>query len=539
MSVFSYEDKKRAIDLYYKYGRRIAPVVNELGFPDRHTLYNWVREYEASGAVPEDGRKSGRYTDEQKRAAVDHYLEHGKCIAFTRRELGYPSRALLSRWIDELAPGERRAAKPAVMFPIELKRDAVTRLVARDGSAKEVAEELGVNRETLYSWKRQLLGKEPTAMPEPEPKRAGAGDAAPAAEGAPGAAPSTSEEIEALERRKADLLRELDELELKRKVMEGAIGLLGKGTGGDPANGLTNREKTILVDSLRAEGHTLTSLLRAVGMKKSSYYYQVGAMKVDRDAEVRKLVVGIFDSNDGTYGRRRIRDEMAADPEVDAVVGERRISRILKEENLVALGYERRKKNRPYDSYEGEISEHPGNKVRQDFRAGLPNFLWLTDVTQFTIPAGKLYLSPVLDCFDGAIVSWTVSRSPNAEMANSMLRSALATATEEERGHLVIHSDCGCHYRWPEWISICDEAGITRSMSRKGRTPDNQRMEAFFGTMKTEMFRKRSWDGVTLDELEERINRYIVRYNTVRRKRSLGGVSPMEFRRNLGLALAA
>jgi len=132
---------------------------------------------------------------------------------------------------------------------------------------------------------------------------------------------------------------------------------------------------------------------------------------------------------------------------------------------------------RRYNSYVGEVTEHPGNKVKQDFAAGLPNFLWLTDVTQFSIPAGKLYLSPVLDCFDGSIVSWTTSTSPNAEMANSMLMAALATTTDEERRHLVIHSDCGCHYRWPGWISICEEAGIVRSMSRKGCSPDNSRME--------------------------------------------------------------
>lgn len=108
--------------------------------------------------------------------------------------------------------------------------------------------------------------------------------------------------------------------------------------------------------------------------------------------------------------------------------------------------------------------------------------------------------------------------------------------TEDERRHLVVHNDAGCHYRWPGWISICDEAGVTRSMSRKGHTPDNQRMEAFFGTMKTEMFRKRDWAGVSLDELEERINRYLVWYNTKRRKRPLGEMSPIQFRRSLNLA---
>ena len=77
-------------------------------------------------------------------------------------------------------------------------------------------------------------------------------------------------------------------------------------------------------------------------------------------------------------------------------------------------------------------------------------------------------------------------------------------------------------------------------MSRKGYTLDNQCIRRLSSELlKTEMFRKRKWDSVTLKELEERINRYIVWYNTKRRKRSLQGVSPMEFRQSLGIALAA
>ena len=53
-----------------------------------------------------------------------------------------------------------------------------------------------------------------------------------------------------------------------------------------------------------------------------------------------------------------------------------------------------------------------------------------------------------------------------------------------ERARPIVRNDCGCHYRWPGWVSICEEAGIIRSMSRKGSSPDNSRMEGFFGTMK-------------------------------------------------------
>ena len=255
---------------------------------------------------------------------------------------------------------------------------------------------------------------------------------------------ATQADMDALEARKRELVEELRRLELRRNVMEGALELLGKGAGADPANELTNREKTLLVEPLRPK-RGLPELLRALGMARSSHQYQLKAMRSpDRDAEAREMVCAVFDANDGTYGRRRIHDELKAQGHV---VGERRIRRIMAEERLEARG--KAKPKRGHGSYEGEVSEHPGNKVRQDFEAGLPSFLWPADVTQLSIPAGKPCLSPVLDCFDGTIASRTTSTPPDAEMASSMPGAALDTTTDRERRHLAIHSDCGCHYRWP------------------------------------------------------------------------------------------
>ena len=489
--MYTLEQRTRAVELYIKHGLKATTTIGELSYPSRVQLAAWHREWlETGGSLHERSRASEAYSAEQKRAAVDHYLEHGRCNAYTRRELGYPkSYQKLADWIEELAPGERRTTEPRT-FTLEQKQRAVTALVGRAGSAREIADEAGSSRCTLYRWKRELLGEGPdmTEAKHDAPAQ-GAGD------GDGKVVRATQADIDALEARKRELVEELRRLELRRDVMEGALELLGKGAGADPANELTNREKTLLVESLRPKWG-LSELLRALGMARSSHQYQLKAQ--------------------------------------GHVVGERRIRRIMAEERLEARG--KAKPKRGHGSYEGEVSEHPGNKVGQDFEAGLPNFLWLTDVTQLSIPAGKLYLSPVLDCFDGAIVSWTTSTSPNAEMANSMLRAALDTTTDHERRHLVIHSDCGCHYRWPEWIGICEEAGVARSMSRKGCSPDNSRMEGFFGTMKTEMFHGRDWAGVTLDELGKRIDAYIERHNTTRIKRSLGSMSPLQYRRSLGLA---
>ena len=151
----------------------------------------------------------------------------------------------------------------------------------------------------------------------------------------------------------------------------------------------------------------------------------------------------------------------------------------------------------------------------------------------FRSPAGKVYLSPIIDCFDGKVVAHAMSTSPNAALVNGMLDEA---AEELELGDRPIgHSDRGCHYRWPGWIERCERYGIVRSMSAKGCSPDNSAMEGFFGRMKVEFFYGRSWRGWTIERFMEAIDEYIEWYNEKRVKLSLGGMSPMQYRKSLGL----
>lgn len=82
----------------------------------------------------------------------------------------------------------------------------------------------------------------------------------------------------------------------------------------------------------------------------------------------------------------------------------------MKEEQIPVF-YARRK--RVYSSYEGELTPAPADLVERKFHAAAPNQLWLTDVTEFAAPDAKVYLSPVLDCFDGKVIAWRTSRSPN------------------------------------------------------------------------------------------------------------------------------
>ena len=175
--------------------------------------------------------------------------------------------------------------------------------------------------------------------------------------------------------------------------------------------------------------------------------------------------------------------------------------------------------------------------MNRNFHADEPNRLWLTDITEFRLPGGeKVYLSPVIDCFDGMPVAWSIGLHPDKRLANSSLLKACAARPAGAR--TTIHSDRGGHYRWPAWIGICEENGLVRSMSAKGCSPDNSACEGFFGRLKNEFFRYRDWEGVTAEEFMGRLEAYLVYYRDGRIKKSLEWLSPMEYRRKLGYAWA-
>lgn len=78
--MYSYKERKTAVKLYIKYGRRAARVIKELRYPNRLTLRLWFYEFQREGIIRENHKKTGfsPYSEEQQKEAVKHYLQHGK-----------------------------------------------------------------------------------------------------------------------------------------------------------------------------------------------------------------------------------------------------------------------------------------------------------------------------------------------------------------------------------------------------------------------------------------------------------------------------
>lgn len=183
----------------------------------------------------------------------------------------------------------------------------------------------------------------------------------------------------------------------------------------------------MLVDALK-QTYALPELLAALGLARSSYFYHRARLRVtDKYASARCSIANIFEFNHRCYGYRRIRAALARQ---QIFLSERVVRRLMKQEGLTLASTRRRR----YGSYLGEISPAPDNLINRDFRAAAPNEKWLTDITEFQIPAGKVYLSPVIDCFDGLVVSWAIGTRPDAELVNTMLDAAIESLPTATKG---------------------------------------------------------------------------------------------------------
>ena len=447
------------------------------------------------------------YSKEQVFKALDTY-EETKSVSKTVEILGYPCFKVMYLWIkkypDHAPTGIKRSFKHASS---EIKKNAVSRCLIRGESVESVSEDIGYSTSAIRAWMEKYRKK---GIPLPM-KKADTKDKKDT---------GSTESIEELKAQILDMQMDID-------ILKETINVIKKDPGVNLEH-LKNREKAVVIDALRNK-YTLPELFRKLSIPRSSYYYQESVLKAgDKYEELRKTIVELFNDNDSRYGYRRIKIALK---DSGTIVSEKVIRRLMKQEGLKVKKIHKH----TYNSYKGEITPAPPDLIKHDFHADKPNEKWLTDITEFKIRAGKVYLSPIIDGYDGMPIVWTIGTSPNAELANSMLKAGIQKLSPEEKP--IIHSDRGNHYRWPKWIEITKEAGLKRSMSRKGCSPDNSACEGFFGHLKTEMFYGRNWDDYTIQEFIAELDSYMRWYCKDRIKLTLGGRSPLKYRKEMGVAV--
>ncbi|HCN8878193.1 TPA: IS3 family transposase [Escherichia coli] len=277
-------------------------------------------------------------------------------------------------------------------------------------------------------------------------------------------------------------------------------------------------EKTKVIRSLRC-GHCQSDLLKAAGLARSTLYYQLSLQKAkDKYADVKQLIASIFHEHRGCYGYRRIHCELQ---KRGLKFSGKTVRKLMQQ-----LGLKSPVRLKKYRSYRGNMGLAAENILQRQFKAEAPCEKWVTDITEFRAGGQKLYLSPILDLFNGEIVAWETACRPTEELVKRMLNKGLESLAEGEKP--LLHSDQGWHYRIKSYQSALADKGLVQSMSRKGNCLDNAVMENFVGHLKEEMYYRRDYRSV--EELENAVNEYITYWNQKRIKLSLGGLSPVEYR---------
>jgi transposase InsO family protein len=272
------------------------------------------------------------------------------------------------------------------------------------------------------------------------------------------------------------------------------------------------------VFELRTE-FPVKELLKLADIPRSTYYYWVKTFgRPDKDAELKTLIQAIYHEHKGRYGYRRIRTELKNQGHK---VNHKKVQRLMSE-----LGLKSIVRMKKYRSYKGEVGKTASNILDRNFKAEKPNEKWVTDITEFKLFGEKLYLSPMLDLFNGEIITYTIDSRPRYTLVKTMLEQAFDRLKDKDK--LLIHSDQGWHYRMPQYQHALKEHKITQSMPRKGNCYDNAVIENFFGILKSEFLYTQEFDSV--EHFKQELAKYIDYYNHKRIKAKLKGMSPVQYR---------
>jgi len=178
--------------------------------------------------------------------------------------------------------------------------------------------------------------------------------------------------------------------------------------------------------------YPLADLLKVSGLARSTFYYQQKALKVvDKYAGLKARIHTLFNRHKGRYGHRRITSVIRRAGEV---INHKTIQRLMGE-----LGLKSWVREKKYRSYKGAVGGIAPERLQRDFHAGQPNEKWVTDVTEFNVRGEKLYLSPVLDLYNGEIIAYEIARQPLLKMVSTMLSKAFVRLKAGDQP--ILHSD--------------------------------------------------------------------------------------------------
>lgn len=269
-------------------------------------------------------------------------------------------------------------------------------------------------------------------------------------------------------------------------------------------------------------------MCRVLGVSPSGYYDWRDRPESARAAANRQLLVEVrrlHARHGGRYGSPRMHAALRAEGHG---CSRGRVARLMRANGIRAIAGRR---FRPTTTDSRHSLPVAPNLLEQDFRAAVPNRIWLSDITYIPTGEGWLYLAAVLDLATRKIVGWAM----RDHMRTELPLSALMMAVQRQRPApgLICHSDRGSQYAAGDYQKQLAAIGAKPSMSKKGCCFDNAPMESFFHTLKVELVHQRKW--ATREEAKRDLLAYIeTYYNRARIHSSIGYMTPEQAERRAG-----
>ena len=239
-----------------------------------------------------------------------------------------------------------------------------------------------------------------------------------------------------------------------------------------------------------------------LNVSEAGYYKYIKNLdKPDKDTVLSAAIMEIIGevSFNDNYGVPRMKIALF---NKGLKVGTRRLTRLMRELNLI---HERKRRPKGLTKATTEVQEQE-NLIKQDFTADKPFTKLLTDISQIQCADGKLYISPILDCFGGEILALQMRNNMKKELCIDTIEAA---ARRYPIRGAILHSDRGSQYTSDEFRKTLKSNGVTQSLSGVDHCYDNARMESFFATLKKELLYRIPTHTMRRSKVETIIFRYV------------------------------
>ncbi|HZG81542.1 MAG TPA: IS3 family transposase [Brevibacillus sp.] len=374
-----------------------------------------------------------------------------------------------------------------VSYPAEIKLKAVEMRLA-GVSMREVMEHLCIKNKTqVKTWVRWHRNGETHRFEQPVGKQYTYGKG-----------PEVTSEVERLKQENRFLKQQLDGL----KKVQG----VGKEVSPEAA--------VQWMDSIKGEV-SVQQACQWLGIARSTYYRwkkQRNTQQISKTivTRIRKLCL----EHKFRYGYRKITALLRREMQVN----HKRVQRIMREEGLQCRVKVKKRKG---TGQPVQIADH---LLKRDFHAEQPLQKLVTDITYLPFGSKMLYLSSIMDLYNGEIIAYSIGDTQDTSLVLDTLHQLPAVA------NCMLHSDQGSVYTSNAYQQAVKEKGITMSMSRKGTPADNAPIESFHSTLKSETFYLEDFSCTTTAIVVQIVQDYIYYYNSIRIQTKLNNQSPIQFR---------